>query len=238
MKEIDIDNKNIISQKCYPTKVNLRNMGNMVNSVSNNELHRLLGVICCSGLRCGEAINSFIYYNDNHKLVFQSLLEKKRHYTKHRMPERGFLGNGVLKALLDRDVWKSAAFKFMFPGLEVGWMSDYVSEDSFTPTWLFEGCTYKKLYLELKKLPKMEVSYFRGEYMPSVKVKYMPSFHWFRKAFVAQGILTMPEHFKDPFQLVDYMSWDNVNELFSYYKSLDMTTTNLNSTDRRFHYRE
>jgi len=237
IKDLDIENKNIISQKCYPTRENLKNMAKTINSVPSDDLRRLLSLISCSGLRCGEALNSFIY-KDEGKWMFQAVIEKKKYYTHHTMPDRMFMGDKYLTALLDKDVWKSANLKFIFPDLNVGWMSDYISDDPFTPTWLFEGCEYKKLWAEIKKLPKMEVSYFRGKYMKSVKVTYNPSFHFFRKSFVAQSILTIPDSFRDAFHLAKYMCWDNVNELFSYYKELGLDTTSLDSSKGKFHYKE
>lgn len=216
-ESIKVESAKLISQRCYPSKNTLANMPLFVKSIEQEDLRHVVTTILCCGFRIGEVMNSFIF-KDHGRIIIQSPIEKKFNFTKHKMPSRGFLGETYLNSrLTDYNFWKSVDLKAPWgKEMEVGWINDYLSDDAFTPTYLFPKADYWELYHELKKYSKMELLYFRGKYMNPITLSYNPGFHYLRKAFIAQSI--NKELFKTTSELVSYIKWEHMDQILFYHK--------------------
>jgi hypothetical protein len=211
----------LISQRCYPTEKVLDEMPEFIEKIPDEKLKQVLKIILCSGLRIGEALNSFVYLNDENKRVIQFPIEKKYRITKHKMNKRGFLGASYLEAYLKirkPNIWSSKKMYNPFE-LDMGWIGDETSEDSFHPTWLFEKCNYRGLFKELKytSLPKLKVIYYKDldNLMDPITVEFLPSFHFYRKCACAQFIRT---GMFNVVTLAQYIHWADLKQSMTYVK--------------------
>jgi len=181
----------------------------------------MLTIILCTGARACEALNGFVYYNDENKIIFQSPIEKKFRITGWKRPvgKRAFLGKDYLESFLDKPIWKSRIMANAFK-LDVGWLNEEISEDAFHPEWMFKGVWYINMYRELKKVSKMKVKYSldRHDLMEGIKLEYPVSFHWFRKAFCAQVIRT---NMMSVTELARYIKWESLDMSMQYLKETD-----------------
>jgi len=209
---------NIISQKCYPTVECLQNMGKMVESVEDETTRNLLKLSLCTGSRIVETINSFCYYNDDGKMVVQAPMEKMYRTTKHKSPKRGFWGTNYLNYRVGHDdkLWKNVIWQNPF-NLNMDWIHPYISDNALSPIWIFKGKEYHGEYMKLKKaMDEFEVYYFRSRHLFPIKVKFIPSWHFYRKTTVAG--LVWKKIFDDGLEIVNWMHWGNPAMILQYFK--------------------
>ena len=139
---------------------------------------------------------------------------------------RGFQGEPYLLARLDEDIWTSRImrddFKLNKPNGEdpkhsgLGWIVENQSESIDEPHFMFKyhyDYYYKKL---MKELPGLEVLYFKNRELevPSTVQGALPSYHFFRKMMASKLV----EVLDNPFDVVNFMHWGNVNQVRFYYK--------------------
>jgi hypothetical protein len=220
--EEDSNNKavelNIISQKCYPTPECLQNMKKMVESVEDETTRNILKLSLCTGFRIVETLNSFCYYDENGRMVVQAPMEKMFRYTKHKSPKRGFWGTNYLNYRVGHDdkLWKNVLWKNPFD-LDMDWIHPYISPSALEPVWIFKNKQYHGEYMKLKKaFEEFEVYYFRSRHLFPTKVRYVPSWHFFRKSFVAG--LVYKKVFADGFEIVNFLHWGNPSMILQYFK--------------------
>jgi len=225
-KAVDL---NIISQRCYPTQECLNNMNKMVESVDDETTKNLLKICLCTGYRIVEVMNSFCYYGESGQMMVQSPMEKMFPTTKHKSPKRGFWGTNYLNYRVGHDdkLWKNVPWKNPF-NLNMDWIHPYISPSALEPIWIFKGKEYHGEYMKLKKaFEEYEVYYFRSKHLFPLRVRYVPSFHFFRKTFVAG--LVYNKTFSDGFEVINYLHWSDPSQILSYfklYRDNDLTAAN------------
>jgi hypothetical protein len=207
----------LISQKSYPTFECLDRMPQLLNSIENETVRHILSITLGSGFRVVEALNSFVYIDEEGRMVIQGPMEKMYHQTKHKSPKRGFWGVQYLNYRVGNDdkLWKSVRMLNPFK-LDMDWLHDYVSDSPLEPKWLFKGTNYFGEYNNLKKMPEFEVFYFRSRHLLPVKMMMVPGFHYYRKTFVAGAIYK--KLFKENLDIVNYMHWGNPAMILAYFK--------------------
>ena len=211
------------SYYCYPNENTLDYLPYFVNNIKQDKLRELLSLIMMCGYRVGEALNSYIYKQDN-RIIVQAPMEKKRKFTKHVMPGRGFLGATYLNPLLgERKLWKNNVLQLhLFPEMKKGWLDNYITTDRSDPNWIFQSTAknawngYKTYYKALHNYPPFEVKYILSEYQIPSTVDYIPSFHFFRKCFCAEA--TRTKTFKNIVELTKYVGWEKLDMAMFYIK--------------------
>jgi len=219
MGDVEIEKKKIISQRCSPTNEGLDKMKLFVDAVENIQLRRLLTVILCTGARVSEAMNSYVYKDDNNETTICCPVLKKSRQTKWTIKnKRECLGKQHLDALLNLDIWKERTIVNVFD-LNVGWMNDELTIDLDDPNWIFDDkkITYKSMYKELKKISNMEVRYDKDKkgWRKSQRRWHNVSFHFFRKSFCS---MVIREGIMNAFELTHYIIWERMDTGLDYVK--------------------
>lgn len=210
----------VISQRTFPKEKSDEEIRRQVESIGefNNTaimLKKALKLILSSGFRICEVLNSYIYKEGN-VYIIRGLNEKKTPLTKFRMFKRGFLGEAFLmRNLTQKHLWKSVPLLNLF-NLDMSWVEQDCSESFTNPHWIFRDFSYHRLYYALKKSQKieMEVYYVPSKYDVPVSTQYIPSFHFYRKAFAVKLKEVMP----DPVDRVNYMRWEKLDQILQYDK--------------------
>ena len=205
---------NITSQRCYPDFETLDRIPTLLNTIDSQTVKNILSIILCSGFRVVEALNSFVYMDNDGRMVIQAPMEKSIF---HKSPKRGFWGTNYLNYRLGHDdkIWKSVRMLNPF-NLDMDWLHGLVSDSALEPHWLFKGVNYFGEYNNIKKMPEFEVFYFRSRHLLPIKVKYTPAFHFYRKTFVSGAIYK--KLFKENLDIVNYMHWGNPAMILAYFK--------------------
>jgi len=219
--KMEIEGIKIKSQRLLPSQESLEEIKEIVEEIKDEQLKRCLTLICCSGFRIGEAINSYLYI-DSGKIYVRGILEKKTNFTGIAFCEirRGFLGREfLLNNLTNPKFWKSVPLMNVFD-LDISCLVDYINSDIFhVEKFVLENTTYKTLYKKLKKETKeftRKVYVRLGKYEEKAVVSFVkPSFHFYRKAFVVKASKVM----QNPFDVINYIKWDNVNQILHYYNA-------------------
>jgi len=230
------------SYYCYPNINTLNFLPAFINSVEEDKLRKILGLISCCGYRIGEAMNSFVYKNED-RLIIQAPMEKKKKFTGHTMLFRGFLGEATLKFELKNNpkLWKMNELKFPFKDIDVSWLWDNLSQNQEHPEFLFNGkwSSYKTFYASLHKYPPFELKYRKNKYQLYTTTEYTPSFHFFRKCFCAEAI--RKHTFKNIVELTQYIGWEKLDMAMFYvqdYGEGDEQRAIKTFDSNKFHYED
>lgn len=218
----------LISQRAYPKAKYVPQYLKRIEQIADQELRLALKLLCCSGLRIGELLNSYLYIQDG-KLIIRALAEKvytrrdKRRVALHKMPKRGFLGERYLVSMLSQGVWRSKEVKTqLFDAMQVAELYDLASPGPGEPEWIGPRIkrTYHALYKALKAEFEVSVNYRVSKREVPFKAEFKPSFHFFRKLYAAQ--LSKSIQNMSPVQavtaVVDDMQWESPNMLMTYVK--------------------
>lgn len=221
----------LISQRAYPRHEFVKEYVAAIENISDTELRIALKLLACTGLRVGELFNSYLYLDENKRLIIRALAEKiytKRkgeqgHVALHKMPSRGFLGAPYLISLLSEPIWRSKVVRLQhYPDLKVAELYDLASNSVVEPEWIGLRIknTYHRLYVALKTKFSVPISYRISQREIPFTANFKPSFHFFRKLYSAQ--LTHLIQADSPAQaitkVVDDMQWDNADMLLTYVK--------------------
>ncbi len=208
----------IIAQRTYPSKPTLAELPGITEDLEDDdpELAHVLKIALCSGLRIGEILNSYVYEKD-HELIIRCIAEKKKKYhgMKFSRMRRGTLSEAFLRKNLDGKIWKSMPLLNLF-GVDMGWLDSWISSYD-EPKFLFHT-TYHRLYKRQTRGKPIHANYSASKYETPMKVIYAPRFHFFRKAFTVKAMQVM----KTPLDVANYMKWDDMKMLLSYYKLSQM----------------
>jgi len=223
-----------ISNRCFPIEDEVSNYIQFVELTKSHdiELHKLLTLICCSGVRITEALNSFILHDiTKNRYYLRCIALKRKKITKFEFSKERAMHEKELMKLL---ITKPQAFKTMpllnLFKLDVSDILENVNDvDEPIRKWKpftidFKKRRYDEFFRSLKNAYTTLNMRFRVYYLESklsgiVKtVEIVPSFHFYRKLFVSE----LYKRTRDITASVEYMKWSKLERLLDYSKAYEI----------------
>lgn len=205
----------------YPTKENIQEYIAAIENIEDTGLRRLLKTILCTGVRVGEALNGFYFFDADGNMFFQCISAKRRNILISDGHQSKFQGKKLLEGCLSLPYWKrvKCVNLFAFDITELNELAEKNEGPQAPIEFLAEQIgiyNYLAAYQRLKvKNLAQKVQYRRANSdEEAIKIIEIPAFHFYRKLFAAEYYIRFGIA-----SAVEKLKWKNINVFFEYVKN-------------------